>query len=102
MRWSASSRRASCADSTSWQCAAIRSAGINRIACEQFLDRDKRQPELAQHRDKARGFVLREVVVAITRDLVHGLRRPQAVEPGVHLDGEARPPYDTNGRSAYA
>ena len=44
--------------------------GINRIAHQQFLNRDKRQFKLTQHRNQARRFELRWVVVAIAGGFV--------------------------------
>ena len=44
--------------------------GINGFARDQLPDRGERQVELAQHRDETRVFELRDVVVAIARDLI--------------------------------
>src|ERR1017187_3277987 len=44
--------------------------GINRIAYEQFLYRGKRQFKLTEHRNEARRFELRGVVVAIAGGFV--------------------------------
>ena len=70
--------------------------GINRIACEQFLDRGKRQVELAQHRYKARRFELRDVVVAIARGFVNtrGHQHTELVVETERLNRQTRPPCE--------
>ena len=47
---------------------------FNRIACEQFLDGRKRNPELTEHCDETRVFELGDVVVAIARVSVDARR----------------------------
>ena len=66
---------------------------VNRIACEQFPDRGKRQVELAQHRDEARCFELRDVVVPIARGSVDtgGNQYAKLVVEAECLDRQTRP-----------
>ena len=68
-------------------------SGINRIACEQFLDRRERQLQLAHHHDKACLIDLTDVVVAIARRLIDTRRHqhPKLVVEAKCLQRKAGP-----------